>query len=68
MPFWLQHSVVFAIVGACAWAVLRQASQTLKTRAARFGSCCHRSCIPNPRRQATRTLFLPVEQLKRRPR
>jgi hypothetical protein len=67
MTILLQHLLVLALVLACATFVVWQSLRTLRGKHGRVGSCCSKGCTPaSNTAPAQRTLFLPLDSLKKR--
>jgi hypothetical protein len=68
MPLWTQHLLVFLLVGLCCAYCLWGAISTLVGRRSKIGSCCAKGCPTAEShakpQAATKTHFLPAEQLK----
>ena len=65
MELWLQHLVVFILVGASAAAVAWQAIRALAGRKTGCGTC-HGCSTQQPRPSAQRIVFVPAELLRRK--
>ena len=69
MPSWIQHLLVFLLVGGAVAYLLFGLVKTLRGKKGAIGNCCAKGCgttAPPKQTQAERIVFLPVEMLGRR--
>ena len=68
MSLYLQHTLVFVLVGACLTFVARQAFASLRGKRSKLGSCCAKGCEPPKpdNDKPERIVFLPADMLRKR--
>ncbi|HEY7118506.1 MAG TPA: hypothetical protein VH475_18090 [Tepidisphaeraceae bacterium] len=68
MPLWLQHLLVFTLVGACCVYIGWQAVRSLWGKRSRLGSCCAKGCssAQSAASSTQKIHFLPADMLRKR--